>query len=50
MLINWTKISPESISDLDPADIFNSECLLLWEQGITLVMNNEQIEAGMKCM
>jgi len=49
MLINWMKVSPESISDLDPADIFNSECLLQGEKGITLVMDNEQNEASMKC-
>lgn len=50
MLINRTKVSPGSISDLDLADIFNSECLLLGEKRITPVMNNKQSEAGMKCM
>lgn len=31
MLIYQAKISPESISDLDPADIFNLKRLLLGE-------------------
>lgn len=50
MLINWTEVSPESISGLGSADIFNLECLLLGEQGVTLVMSNKQREAGMECM
>lgn len=50
MLINGTEASPESSSDLDPADIFNLECLLLGEQGVTPVMSNEQSEPGMECM
>lgn len=50
MVINGMKNSTESISDLDPADIFNLECLLLRERGITLVVNNEQSEVTIKCM
>lgn len=50
MVINGMKISPESISDLDAAGIFNLECLLLGEREITLVVNNEQSESTIKCM
>lgn len=49
-LINQTEVSPENISDLGSADIFNLVCLLLGEQGVTLVMSNKQSEAGMECM
>lgn len=50
MLINWTKILPGSISDLDHAEVFNLECLLLGAEGITVVMNHEQSKADMKCI
>lgn len=48
MLITGAEASPESSSDLDPADIFNLECLLLGEQGVTPLMSNEPSEPGMK--